>query len=65
MGNDVLFEMIKTQWSWGVYKSVDDLQVYVNAGWITAEQAKTIAEPASSEAGSAASTATASGTTAN
>lgn len=43
MDNNIWYEIIKEQWSWGAYKSVDDLQIYVNAGWITQAQAEDIA----------------------
>ena len=37
------YEIIKEQWSWGCYTSRDQLQIYVNCGWITADQADEIA----------------------
>ena len=37
------YDMIKEQWNWGCYTSRDQLDVYVNVGWITAEQADEIA----------------------
>lgn len=37
------YDIIKEQWSWGCYTSRDQLQVYVNCGWITADQADEIA----------------------
>lgn len=37
------YDVIKEQWDWGCYTSRDQLQVYVNCGWITADQADKIA----------------------
>ena len=33
-----MFEIIKEQWNEGCYSSASDLDVYVQAGWITQEQ---------------------------
>lgn len=38
------YEIIKEQWDWGCYTLRDQLQVYVNCGWITADQADEIAQ---------------------
>lgn len=37
------YDVIKDQWSWGVYASRSDLDIYVKAGWITSDQADEIA----------------------
>lgn len=37
------YEIIKEQWDWGCYTSRDQLDIYVNCGWITADQADEIA----------------------
>lgn len=37
------YEMIKEQWDWGCYTSRGQLDIYVNCGWITADQADEIA----------------------
>lgn len=39
------YDVIKEQWEWGCYTDRSQLDVYVNAGWITAEQADEIAAP--------------------
>lgn len=36
------FTIIQEQWNWGCYTSRDQLQVYVNCGWITSQQADEI-----------------------
>lgn len=38
------FTIIQEQWNWGCYTSREQLDVYVNAGWITADQADQIAQ---------------------
>lgn len=37
------YQSIKNMWNWGCYTSREQLQVFVNSGWITAEQADEIA----------------------
>lgn len=39
-----MYDCIRDQWNWGCYTSRDQLDVYVNAGWITADQADQIAQ---------------------
>lgn len=34
----MMFDIIKTQWDEGCYSKASDLDVYVEAGWITKEQ---------------------------
>lgn len=38
------YEIIKEQWSWGCYTSREQLDIYVNCGWITTDQADEIAQ---------------------
>lgn len=37
------YEILKVQWAWGYYTDRSQLDVYVDAGWITADQADEIA----------------------
>lgn len=37
------YTIIKQQWDWGCYTDRSQLDVYVAAGWITADQADEIA----------------------
>ena len=39
------YEILKVQWAWGYYTDRSQLDVYVDAGWITADQADEIAAP--------------------
>ena len=40
-----MFEIIKEQWNEGCYSSASDLDIYVQAGWITKEQEDEITAP--------------------
>lgn len=40
-----MFEIIKEQWDEGCYSQASDLDVYVQAGWITKEQEQEITAP--------------------
>ena len=33
-----MYDIIKTQWNEGCYSKASDLDIYVQAGWITKEQ---------------------------
>ena len=40
-----MYEIIKEQWDEGCYSKASDLDVYVQAGWITKEQEDEITAP--------------------
>lgn len=39
------YEIIKQQWEWGCYTDPSQLDIYVQAGWITEEEKQEIITP--------------------
>ena len=58
-----MFEIIKEQWQEGCYSSASDLDIYVQAGWITQAQEDEIVGKTSASTSNDPSTGTATGTT--